>query len=67
MPMDPEDDCFFENNTFIAAGENGPETFQPEIQTAGWWVEDHLGRPAEEGIVKMEYPEGFFGKENGGS
>ena len=33
-----------------------------EINQVRWWVEDEKGNPAEKGIVKMEYPEGFFGE-----
>lgn len=33
------------------------------IQEVRWWVEDERGNPTDKnGTVKIEYPEGFFGK-----
>ena len=35
-----------------------------EVQQVRWWVEDPMGNPVDgKGTVKIEYPEGFFGKE----
>jgi len=64
LPVDPDDDCFFENE-FTAIDEKGEEDrFKPEVQQVKWWVEDpETGEKAKEGIVKIEYPEGFFGEE----
>lgn len=32
------------------------------VQQVRWWVEDEKGNPTSgDGVVKMEYPEGFFG------
>lgn len=71
LPVDPEDDCFFEN-TFVAISVEGKGTsdmtktkkaFKPadEIKQVRFWVEDEEGNPTDgNGIVKMEYPEGFF-------
>lgn len=34
-----------------------------EVQQVRWWVEDDQGNPTQgKGNVKIEYPEGFFGK-----
>lgn len=36
-----------------------------EIKQVRWWVEDGSGeKTSGDGIVKIEYPEGFFGKED---
>ncbi len=52
-PTDPEDYCIFE-----AAG------VAENIQEVKWWVENPVtGEKATDGIVKIEYPLGFFGKE----
>jgi len=58
LPVEAEDDCFFENE-FVA--KNGDE-FRAEVQEVRWWVDN----PDEKGNgqVKMEYPDGFFGKED---
>ena len=54
IPVDEDDKCFFQDKHL-------PET---EIKQVRFWVEDpKSGEKSEEGIVKMEYPEGFFGKE----
>ncbi len=35
------------------------------IQQVRWWVEDDKGNKTDKGgAVKIEYPEGFFGKES---
>jgi len=35
-----------------------------EIKQVRWWVEDDQGKPTDgNGTVKIEYPDGFFGKE----
>ena len=35
------------------------------VQQVRWWVEDEDGNPTKtDGTVKIEYPEGFFGKED---
>jgi hypothetical protein len=35
------------------------------VQQVRWWVEDEDGNPTKkDGSVKIEYPEGFFGKED---
>lgn len=62
LPVEAEDDCFFENE-FVAINEQGEkEIFKPEVQQARFWVEDQkTGNPTQgDGIVKIEYPEGFF-------
>jgi len=30
-------------------------------QSVRWWAEDEKGNPSEKGIVKIEYPDNFFG------
>lgn len=65
LPVEPEDTCFFENE-FVSINEDGDiEKFKPEVQSVRWWVVDpKTNKPAENGVVKIEYPEGFFGEEN---
>lgn len=36
-----------------------------EVQQVRWWTEDKNGKPTDgNGIVKIEYPEGFFGNKD---
>jgi hypothetical protein len=70
IPVDPGDHCFFENE-FVAVGHSGErETFVPseEIKQVRFWVEDPKTgeKTSGDGVVKMEYPEGFFGDERRG-
>jgi len=62
LPTDFNDDCFFEQE-FIANGEK----FIPaeKIKQVKFWVEDpNTGeKKSGDGVVKIEYPEGFFGDE----
>ena len=75
IPVLPDDPCFFENK-FIATEKIyedeklvgiRTEEFVPaeENKQARFWVEDpKTGKPTTgNGIVKIEYPEGFFGEE----
>jgi hypothetical protein len=66
LPVDSNDDCFFENQ-FLAIDEKGNvEKFKAEVQSVKWYcVDPKTNKPAENGVVKIEYPEGFFGKEFG--
>jgi len=64
LPTSPDDDCFFEQE-FESVNENGiKENWKQEINQVRMWVEDENGNQADNGIVKIEYPEGFFGNEN---
>ena len=51
MPVNPDDNCHMEELGI-------------EIKQVRWWVEDpNTGEKTNKnGIVKMEYPEDFFGK-----
>jgi hypothetical protein len=65
LPVYPDDECFFEGE-FSAINEEGAvETFKPDIQQVKLWVEDKkTGKKTDgNGIVKIEYPQGFFGDE----
>lgn len=65
LPVDAEDDCFFEGE-FTALNEKGKqESFRPEVQQVKFWTEDpKTGKKTDkDGVVKIEYPEGFFGDE----
>lgn len=50
MPVDPEDNCHMDELGIA-------------VQQVRWWVEDpETGEKTDKnGIVKIEYPEGFFG------
>ena len=50
MPVFPKDSCHL-----VELG--------IPVQQVRWYVEDENGNPAKEGTVKVEYPVGFFGKE----
>ena len=51
MPVSVEDKCHMEE-------------LDIPIQQVRWWVEDENGVPTSgKGVVKMEYPENFFGPE----
>jgi len=61
IPVDAEDSCFFEENYFEP--NNSEETFSKEIKEVKFWVENEKGEKTNKnGIVKIEYPDGFFGK-----
>ena len=49
MPVSPSDSC-------------NMEELGIEVNQVRWWVEDNEGKPTNgNGIVKIEYPENFFG------
>jgi hypothetical protein len=78
IPVDPDDECFFENK-FVATKVkelNGKEVHKHEvfvpaedIKQVKFWVEDpKTGEKTKgDGVVKIEYPEDFFGKEENNS
>jgi hypothetical protein len=52
MPVDPGDSCHMDDIGI-------------EIKQVRWWVEDDKGNPTEkDGVVKIEYPNDFFGKDD---
>jgi len=66
LPVDAEDACFFEQAFFYENNKGSIEEFKPEVQQVKWWVEDpQTGEKTDgNGSVRVEYPPGFFGKEN---
>lgn len=61
LPVDPNDPCFFEQSCFDP--KTGTLDTLNEIQEVKLWVEDETGEKTnKDGSVKIEYPEGFFGK-----
>lgn len=61
LPVDPEDPCFFEEKYFNPITGNTED--YNDIQEVRLWVEDpETGIKGKQGIVKIQYPEGFFGK-----
>ncbi len=62
LPVEPNDTCFFEGECFDPTTA-ALESFAKEIQQVRFWVENEEGKPTNgDGVVKMEYPEGFFGE-----
>jgi hypothetical protein len=62
LPVDPQDSCFFEKEVFDPI--TGKKEDLNEIKEVKWWVEDPVtGKQSDKGNVKIQYPEGFFGKE----
>ncbi len=48
MPVQPKDKCHFDELGI-------------KVEQVRWWVEED--KPTGKGQVKIEYPDGFFGKE----
>lgn len=60
-PTEPEDHCIFEDQYRSINDDKKVEIWSPEVQQVRMWVEDPVtGKPAENGVVKIEYPVGFF-------
>jgi hypothetical protein len=57
IPVDPTDKCFYQGKFIAAPVPFQEEVFNVEIQQVRFWEEN--------GKVKIEYPEGFFGEESG--
>lgn len=66
IPVEAEDDCFFENKFTAIDNNNEEDVFKVEVQQVKFWVEDkESGKPTKgDGVVKIEYPEGFFDNRN---
>lgn len=59
LPVEANEKCFFED-AFVAK-----ESWKPaeDIKEVKLWVEDpKTGEKSDKGVVKIEYPEDFFGK-----
>ena len=67
IPVDAKDKCFFEADPDSRKyGGFKPLDFTDEIQEVKLWVENDKGEKVKgDGVVKIEYPKGFFGKEKG--
>lgn len=51
LPVSPQDSCHMDELGI-------------QINQVRWWVEDEQGNQTDgQGTVKIEYPEGFFGKD----
>jgi hypothetical protein len=60
IPVDPNDQCFFEQQYFDPTT-GSFEDFN-EVKEVKFWVENDKGQKTnKDGVVKIEYPEGFFG------
>jgi len=64
LPVNAQDTCFYEQGYFDP-GTKSVESFSRDIQEVKFWVENEDGRKTnKDGVVKMEYPEGFFGEDD---
>jgi hypothetical protein len=62
LPMSASDNCFFEEEYFDPTTK-ALESFSQEIKQVKFWVENEKGEKTnKDGVVKIEYPEGFFGE-----
>lgn len=62
LPVDANDSCFYEGEYFDPIS-NIQENFAHDVKQVRIWVEDEKGEKTNEnGTVKIEYPEGFFGE-----
>lgn len=63
IPVDSIDPCFFEGEYFDPTSK-AMESFIEDVKEVRFWVEDEQGeKTAGDGVVKIEYPDNFFGKE----
>ena len=74
IPMDAGDKCFYETGYFDPTT-RAVEDFADHIEEVKFWLEDENGKkvgakkwwqfwkPAKNTVLKIEYPEGFFGQE----
>lgn len=61
LPVEANDPCFFEQTYFDPILQR-EETLN-EVKQVRFWVEGKDGKKTDKnGVVKMEYPEGFFGE-----
>lgn len=59
VPVDPQDKCFFGDKFTATNSEGEQEEILPadEVKQIRMWAEDpKTGKPANKGIVKIEYP-----------
>jgi dipeptidase len=60
VPVAPDDECLYEQDYFNPLTKS-VEKFSDDIKEVKFWVENEKGEKIDgNGIVKMEYPEGFF-------
>lgn len=64
IPMSPDDDCIYETEYFDPT-KKAIETFSDDVKQVKFWVENEKGEKINgDGVVKIEYPEGFFGEKD---
>lgn len=64
LPVDAQDTCFYEEGYFDA-NTKAIENFAEDLREVKFWVENERGeKTVGDGTVKIEYPEGFCGKED---
>lgn len=64
LPVLENEPCFFEGEFFDEAT-NETSNFVDDVKEVKMWVEDENGKKTnKEGTVKIEYPDGFFGKDD---
>ena len=63
LPMEPDDNCFFLEETIVKEKGKIVDKFQVEIDQVKIWAEDpKTGEKSDHGIIKIEFPENFFGE-----
>ena len=63
IPVSAKDECFFEQEfKAIDKEHSNVERFKIEVQQVKVWVENpKTGERCKQGVVKIEYPEGYWG------
>ena len=71
LETDPEQHCLYDQKYITyqknhRTGKREKKVFKPEVQETRFWVEDaKTHEPTKgDGIVKIQYSEGFFGNED---
>lgn len=67
VPMDPGDLCLYEEKFIEILPDGKVKEFTPKPEQVRMWVENPVTgkKTKKDGIVKIEYPEGFYGREHG--
>ena len=61
VPVDPVDKCFYENQYLPVKKSGETDPVLDHIKQVRFWVEDPgTGKPAKEGVVKVELPKEDF-------
>ena len=65
VPTDPNDLCLYEDKFTEISPDGKIKEFSVKPEQVKMWVENPItGKRAAKGVVKIEYPEGFYGDES---